>query len=110
MTLLTLPARKAAAIAARLAAVEQLRPLLAFHAHQLGGRYILFGSAASGAMRPDSDVDLLLDFPAEDTTRAAWDFAEERCTSLGLPYDIRPVGWCGERFLSHVLPTATILG
>ncbi|WP_376100065.1 nucleotidyltransferase family protein [Roseomonas sp. CCTCC AB2023176] len=45
------------------AAVGELRLLPAAEAPRLGGRYLLFGSAARGEMRHDSDVDILLDFP-----------------------------------------------
>lgn len=110
MPIVTIPERKAALLAARTGAVEALLPRLAAEGRELGGRYILFGSAARGTMRPHSDVDLLLDFADWDTTTAAWTFAEENCAALDLPYDIRPLAWCDERFLAHVLPTATVLG
>ncbi len=104
MAVLTLAERKAANIAAKVAAVDELLPALERWAREIGGRYLLYGSAARRELRPDSDVDLLLDFPDGDATAAAWDFAEDECARLGLDCDIRPVALCGPRFLGHVLP------
>src|ERR1700712_2834198 len=60
--IITLAERKATEAARRGAAVETLVPLLAGYARAHGGRFLLFGSAASGQMKFHSDVDLLLDF------------------------------------------------
>jgi predicted nucleotidyltransferase len=106
MTIRTLAERKAATVAAKQAAVLVLRRQLDEHAPALGGRYLLYGSAARGELRYDSDVDLLLDFPDDEATSAAWGFAETACAALGLVHDIRPVALCGARFLAHVLPEA----
>ena len=100
----TLARRKADAAAAKADAVDRLRQTLAAAAQRLGGRYLLYGSAARGVLRHDSDVDLLLDFPGDPA--AAWDAAESACAALGLPCDIRPLAWCDARFLQHVLPGA----
>ena len=94
--------RKAAAVAAKRAGLELLRAALAEAAPALGGRYLLIGSAARDALRFDSDIDLLLDFPDGTPTSAAWTVAEQECARLGLPCDIRPVQYCDERFLAHV--------
>jgi predicted nucleotidyltransferase len=40
-----------------------LCPELASLGGELGGHFLLYGSAARGDLRDDSDVDLLLDFP-----------------------------------------------
>ena len=109
MAVQTLTERKAAAIAAKLAALATLRPALAERARALGGRFLLYGSAARGELRYDSDVDLLLDFPDAAAMSAAWDFAETECARLGLEYDILPIGMCNARFLAHVLPEAISL-
>ena len=106
----TLAERKAAAAATKAAALDRLRPLLAEVGQRLGGRFLLYGSAARGALRHGSDIDLLLDFPDASATTAAWDAAEAACAGLDLPCDIRPVGWCDPRFLEHVLPGAEPLG
>lgn len=97
----TLAERKAAEIARRREAVRALRERLSAHARARGGRYLLYGSAARDALRYDSDVDLLVDFP-EALQSDAWRFAEEAAEALGVPADIRPLAWCSERFLAHV--------
>ena len=53
----------------------------------------LYGSAARGTIKYDSDVDLLLDFP-DDALTDAWDFAETACWDRELEPDLLPVGWC----------------
>ncbi len=106
MAIKTLAERKAAAVAAKQAGLAALRVSLGQVARGLGGRFLLIGSAARGALRFDSDIDLLLDFADGAPTSAAWTVAENECTRLGLPCDIRPVQFCDERFLAHVLPDA----
>lgn len=109
MAVRTLAERKAAEVAAKAAAVDELRRTLGDRAREIGGRYVLYGSAARGELRWNSDVDLLLDFPDGDATAAAWGFAEDECARLGLDCDIRPLAWCEPRFLDHVLPEARSL-
>ncbi len=109
MAVRTLAERRAAEAAAKVAAVHELRRTLGERAQEIGGRYVLYGSAARGELRWNSDVDLLLDFPDGDATTAAWGFAEDECARLGLDYDIRPLAWCEPRFLDHVLPGARSL-
>lgn len=104
MRIVTLAERKAAAVAAKVAAVEAVRLELGPVANSLGGRFLLFGSAARDELRYDSDVDLLLDFPDEATTSAAWSAAEQACAKHKLSHDIMPVSWCKDAFLQHVLP------
>ncbi len=106
MRIVTLSERKAAAVAGKIAAVEAVCRELAPVADSLGGRVLLFGSAARGELRPDSDIDLLLDFPDEPTTAAAWTAAEQLCAKYWLSYDIMPLSWCNDAFLQHVLPGA----
>ena len=73
-SIVTLKERKAHALVRRKAAQARLEVRLAALAAQYGGCYRLYGSAARGAMRPDSDVDLLAEFPGHsisDAIRAA---------------------------------------
>ena len=60
--IVTLTERKAAEAERRRLAVAELRVVLTGYARAHGGRFLLFGSAARGTMRYDSDVDILLDF------------------------------------------------
>lgn len=109
MTVRTLTERRQAEAARRAAAVAMLCRELAAAAGGFGGRYLLYGSAARGELRHDSDVDLLLDFPDAGGRTAAWTFAEDCCAALGLLCDIRPIEMCDAGFLAHVLPEAKAL-
>jgi predicted nucleotidyltransferase len=73
--IVTLTERKFREAARRRDAVAALVPVLAEYARAHGGRFLLLGSAARGTMKYHSDVDLLMDFPAE-TLNAAWKFAD----------------------------------
>jgi len=61
----------------------------------------LSGSAARGRVRHDSDVDILIDFPA-DRLSNAWSFAETTCWNLRLEPDIMSLDWCEQAFLDHI--------
>jgi predicted nucleotidyltransferase len=98
---LTLKARKAAKLAALRDALVTLRASLADYALANGGRYLLFGSAARGDLRYDSDIDVLVDFP-DDKLAAAWRFVEDECWRLGLEPDVMPFAWCKPGFLALV--------
>ena len=54
-------------------------------------------------------MDLLLDFPDDAATTAAWDEAERACAALDLDCDARPLAWCSPAFIQHVLPGAILL-
>ena len=107
-SIVTLKERKAHALARRKAAQARLEARLAAAAAQHGGRYRLYGSVARGAMRPDSDVDLLAEFPGHSIS-AAIRAAEDACDELGLACDIIDRAWCSEAFLERVLPGAKVL-
>jgi predicted nucleotidyltransferase len=106
--IITLTERKAAEAARRTAAVAALVPVLTAYARAHGGRFLLFGSAARGQMRFHSDVDLLMDFPAEALDEA-WKFAEAACWDLGLEPDLLPFGGCKPAFLDHIAPDIRVL-
>jgi predicted nucleotidyltransferase len=106
--IVTLKERKAAEAERRRRAVDDLRSALAAYAGEHGGRFLLFGSAARGDMRYDSDVDILVDFPA-DTIDAAWNFAERACWDRRLEPDITPFAWCKGRFLERVTPDLQVV-
>jgi Nucleotidyltransferase domain len=108
MRVITLKERKAAEADRRRRAVEDLRRDLTDHARAHGGRFLLFGSAARGEMRYDSDVDILVDFP-EATLNEAWNFAEQACWDRDLDPDIMPYAWCKPAFLEHIRPDTVVL-
>ncbi len=109
VAVVTLSERKDAEARRREAAVEALRSRLALYAASRGGRYLLFGSAARGEMRYDSDVDLIVDFP-DGAVSDAWRFAEEECGKLDLVADVRPLVYCKTTFLSFISRDVRVLG
>jgi tRNA nucleotidyltransferase (CCA-adding enzyme) len=99
----TLPERKAAEADRKRRAVDDLRAALTTYARERGGRFLLFGSAARGTMRHNSDVDILIDFPPE-ILDDAWNFAEQACWDRRLEPDITSFSWCKGRFRERVTP------
>jgi predicted nucleotidyltransferase len=106
--IVTLAERKAAEAERRQSAVDAMRPALAAYAREHGGRFLLFGSAARGQMRFDSDVDILVDFPP-DALDDAWNFAERACWARHLEPDITPLSWCKGRFRDRVTPDLQVV-
>lgn len=98
----TLRERRARSLAARQRALDEAKRRLALEAARLGGRYLVHGSAARGAIHPDSDIDLLADFP-RDRTQAAIRAAEEVCRELGLPCDVIDLRGCRPGFSRQAL-------
>ncbi len=82
-------------------AVADLKRLLAVYARDNAGRFILFGSAARREMRPDSDVDIMLDFPVERENEALA-FAEKACQRLGLKCDVLSLRWTSDRLRARL--------
>jgi predicted nucleotidyltransferase len=97
----TLAQRKAARVAFLHEAVAALRDRLRGYAHAHAGRFLLYGSAARGDLRFDSDIDVLIDFP-EHRLSEAWRFAEDLCRELDLKADLCPLAWCRDDFLAHI--------
>jgi predicted nucleotidyltransferase len=65
------------------------------------GRYLVFGSVATGAIRPDSDFDVIVDFP-EKAERAAIDEVETVCAKYGMRADIHSARTSGPDFLKRI--------
>jgi len=107
--IVTLAERKAAEATRRQRAVAELRRVLDAYARAHGGRFLLFGSAAHGQMRYDSDVDILVEFPP-DRQAAAWNFAERACWDRRLEPDVTASAWCTDEFLALVRSDAQVLG
>lgn len=59
-------------------------------------RIILFGSASTGTMTPDSDIDLLLVSRCPSNTVAEYTKLHQALRGLGFPFDIFVIGT--ERF------------
>lgn len=107
-SIVTLWEREALTAAARMAAADRIIVALQVYARQNSGRFIVFGSATRRKMRHDSDIDILIDFPAEMTS-AARNFAEDLCIAAHLPADIFPITTHSAAFLGRVMPDALIL-
>ncbi|MCQ0989081.1 nucleotidyltransferase family protein [Jiella marina] len=85
--------------------IEQLRRYALEHS----GRFHVFGSAATGMVRHDSDFDVLVDFPPE-AEHDAFTFVEELCGTLRLPLDALSSRTMSERFMRRNRATMTTLG
>ena len=87
MAVTTLPERKRLEAARRGRAARSVMEELRTYARAKGGCFVVFGSVASGRVRYDSDIDILVDFPAEESAQA-WCFAEEICARHAIALDI----------------------
>ena len=106
--IVTLTDRKKAEAARRAEAVAALVQALRAFARDHRGRFLLFGSAARGAMTYHSDVDILLDFP-EETLDEAWNLAETACWDRGLKPDVMSYRGCKQPFLDHIAPDLKVI-
>ncbi|MCW4113606.1 nucleotidyltransferase domain-containing protein [Aurantimonas sp. MSK8Z-1] len=104
----TLNERKAAEAARREAAAGRIVTNLHSAAARLGGRYVVFGSCVADAMRFDSDLDILLDFPPERTGEA-WRIAEDAAASADLPVDLHDARTSRPSFVARVVATGLVL-
>lgn len=100
-TITTLEARKSAEIARRRNAADQVVAELREYAVRNAGRFVIFGSYASNRMHFDSDLDVVIDFPAGDLARA-WQFVEDSCAKHALPVDIHDASTTKPAFLDRV--------
>jgi predicted nucleotidyltransferase len=108
MAVTTLTERKAAEAARRRRAADDVVGELRGYARKHGGRFVVFGSYATGTMRFDSDLDVLIDFPPE-LSGAAWRFAEGVSAGLELPLDIHDARATKAAFIERVLSKGLVL-
>lgn len=106
---MTLEQRKRREAMRKAGAAEEISAALTAYARAHGGRFLLYGSAAAGRLRRDSDLDILLDFP-DAAEGDAWRFAEELCWRHGVTPNIFPLPWCTPTFRDKVVPGARLLG
>ncbi len=104
MTFLTVAERKRQSAERLAAAAEAVIRELADYARETGGpgRFIVFGSAASGEMRYDSDFDVIVDFPAAEEA-AAYNAVEEFCDRHGIKPDVLPASMIDSGFIERVM-------
>jgi predicted nucleotidyltransferase len=67
----TLAERKRAQVEAILAGIARLREDLKEYGRAHGGKFVLYGSAVSGRIHYDSDVDIIVDFEEDDLTASS---------------------------------------
>ncbi len=104
----TLAERKRHEATRRKRAADEAVRALRRYAGEQGGRYVVFGSYVTGAMRFDSDFDVLIDFPVERTADA-WLFAEDVCARHQLPLDIHDARTTTEAFAERVMTKGLVL-
>lgn len=103
-------ADRARARAERLAtALITLDRDLAAYARREGGRFIRYGSTATGRAAAHSDVDIIADFADDEKSMAACRFADDVCTRLTLTPDVRPSSWCSEKLLARANAEGVVL-
>ncbi|MXW86115.1 MAG: hypothetical protein F4103_03315 [Boseongicola sp. SB0673_bin_14] len=107
-TIVTLAERKAREAARRAEAAGRIMKSLRGYAASHGGRFVVFGSAARGEMRHDSDIDIWADFPPEREKGAAG-FAEDACALENLPCDILFRGTPTARFMDMIRNDMVVL-
>lgn len=108
MRVTTLSERKATEAARRDHAASRVAAALRAYAAETGGRFVLFGSFVDRRMRYDSDLDVLIDFPA-DRIAEAWDLVERTCAEADIEPDIHDTGTSKPAFVERVLARGLIL-
>lgn len=98
----TLAERKSRAIARLKAGFELAKPALAFYATAHGGRFVVFGSFARGDIHPDSDCDVMVEFPT-NLARDARHAAESILREHGIVPDVHLVSEVSESLMQRIL-------
>lgn len=107
--IVTIAERNAQALRRRQEAIARAMDDLRAYAMEKGGRFLIFGSAATGNVRRDSDLDIIVDFPPDRETSAR-ERAEEICSVHEVPADIELMSWSSAKFLERIGPHAMVLG
>ncbi len=108
MCVTTLSERKTAEAARRDRAATAVAHQLRAYAAVSGGRFVLFGSFVDRRMRHDSDLDILIDFPA-GRTADAWNFVEETCSENDIAPDIHDAATSKPAFVERIVAKGLIL-
>lgn len=107
-TITTLPQRKAAEAARRRRAAGEAVCELRDYARSHGGAFVVFGSFVKDALRFDSDLDVMVDFPVE-TSAEAWRHAEAICERRAIPVDLHDARTTRPAFADRVRRTGLVL-
>ncbi|WP_170923176.1 nucleotidyltransferase domain-containing protein [Fulvimarina manganoxydans] len=92
--------RKALEANRRRAAADSVMDALERYAKAHGGRFHVVGSAVTGQMRYDSDLDVLVEFPPNHE-HDAFTFVEDLCIEHRLPLDALAFRTMSARFLAR---------
>lgn len=106
MPVVTIAERKRRSAEKMTAAAEAVMAELSEYARTYSGKYIVFGSAASGTMRHDSDFDVIVDFPPE-AEADAWREVEDACGRHGIKPDVLPASMTKKSFISRIMNSPT---
>ena len=107
--LVTIAERKSRSVARKQSAAAATTSRLRDYAVSHHGKFLIFGSTARGELRPDSDLDVLVDFPPVDE-RAARDFAERVALECGITPDVHLRSETSATLLERALRDAMVLG
>jgi predicted nucleotidyltransferase len=105
----TLAERQRRRMDAMRAALPVIDAMLAAYARERGGRFIRFGSSATGQLRLSSDIDIIADFPTHRDSVEASSFAEALCFAHDLMPDTRPSDWVAEPVLARAVAEGVVL-
>lgn len=106
--LVTVSERKKTEAERRSRAARTVADELRAFARSNGGRFVLFGSFASGAMRFDSDLDVLIDFDP-DTRVEAWSVVERACARAAIEPDIHDASTSKRALIERAVATGLVL-
>ncbi len=105
---MTLTDRKRARAEEIRAGFDRLRRALADYGRAHGGSFWVYGSAATGDIHFESDIDIVVDFPPAAVSLAL-DFVERTCAALRLRADVQPKSWCTAAFLERIAADSLVL-
>jgi len=109
MTVVTVEERKKSEAARRRAAVAEIMRALSEFAKEHGGKFLIFGSAARGMIGYDSDIDVIVDFPAEEEADAC-SYVEHLCARYELQADLLSKRTTAQKFLDRISIESMALG
>jgi len=105
----TIDQRKSRETARRREAAAQIVRDLERYAAEHGGQFLIFGSAAKGRIGPDSDLDVIVDFPLA-AEGSAVEYVEEVCRAHRIPADIHARSTTSSAFVERARANALVIG
>jgi predicted nucleotidyltransferase len=97
----TIAERKSREAARRRAAAANVILELKRYADEHRGRFLVFGSVAEDRIGPDSDFDVIVDFPA-DAENPAVESVEEICSRYRIPADVHAMSVTRAAFFDRI--------